>query len=327
MSIVQQGSAAAGAASSQGIASDEILHLLRRESGDVVPDPLLALQWLNDRYREVWDRVGWPFAEKEVVFSTVAEITSDSVTVNNGSTTVTETTSNSKWTSSINGRKFRAASDSEYYAISGYSNANPDTFTLDRNYEGTSGTVVGYSIFQNIYSLAGDVARILSIRRLDEERPLEKVSGTDLDIAFPARQSPGNPTHFAIAGRDSNDIYQIELYPPPDEAHGYICRYLEEPPALTGGQDETVPFTYYRLLKYGWKADYWRWRATLATVSGAEPANAVQEEALFEKALQEMVARESVNMPNSRLRLVPRLYRHRILRANKFSGNVFLDST
>ena len=86
----------------------DLLQSLQMEAGDNPPNPMLALDWLQQRYESVLTRAPWPFMIKEATFQTIAEITAGTVTVTNGSATVTETTSNANgWSSSVESRFYR----------------------------------------------------------------------------------------------------------------------------------------------------------------------------------------------------------------------------
>ena len=314
--VVQQGSASVSTASSQGIAVDSIISRLARECGDKPPDGYLSLKWLEDRYRQVWSASDWPFTLKTGVFQTVARITAGTVTVTNGSTTVTETTTNENgWSSAIEGRYFRALGDKAFYPISTFTNGTPDSLTLERAYEGTTGTDKSYSIFQHIYSLGSDVGRIDGISDLNQGRFLREISSDHLDETFPNRTTYGESELWANAGRDANDIYRVELYYIPSSVRGFQYRYKQEAPYLTSGADKTVPHIFESLLRHGWKADYWRWRGSMDDATGQEQAWSGQEEMLFSKELSEMSAREAQNRPPSKMRLADRYIRHRFYRA------------
>lgn len=308
----------ASTASTQGRDVDAIIARLSRECGDRPPDGVLAMRWLEDRYRQVWGAASWQFTRKEDLIQTVDDIVADSVTVTNASATVTETTSTGKWTSAVVDRFFRRTGDNQYYKISSFSNLNPDTITLNRVYEGTTGTAVGYRIFQNIYSLNNEVGVIEGFVSLKDSFSLIDVNQEWLDRSYPNRPTVGIPRYWAPAGRDSNDIYQVELYPIPDAAYGMLYHYTQEAPYITGGEAKTIPQVFESLLRHGWKADYWRWRASMDDSRGNEFVYAAQEEMLFSKELNEMVSREFQNDPPHRLRLAGRYIGHRALRGNKW---------
>lgn len=286
---------------------------LKRETGDFPADPVLGNAWLQGRYNSILERCPWPFLTKEATFSTIAAITAGTVTVTLGSATVTETTSNANgWSSSVEGRYFRRSGDSEFYLIDTFGNANPDTLTLNRVYEGSTGTTIGYTIFQRFYSLATDCRQILRMAVIDTPTRLEEVSQSDIDTSMLNRPSIGSPSRvWAQAGRDSSDNMRVELYPIPDEAHGVLYHYIQESPTIADDDAMILPQVDIRLLRSGWLADYWGWRAAFTNATGNELQMSQKFEQEFERRLSEMVNRESPNFPPMRLRDSAMRYRHR----------------
>jgi hypothetical protein len=249
-------------------------------------------------------------------FQTVERITVGTVTVTEGSTTVTETvTDENTWSTDIEGRYFRAAGDNAFYPISSFTDGTPDSLTLARPYEGETGTDKSYSIFQHIYSLGSDVGRLDGISDVNQVKYLREISSDHLDAAFPNRGDYGESALWANAGRDVNDIQQVELYYVPSSVRGLQYRYKQEAPYLTGGDSSVVPQIFTSLLRHGWKADYWRWRGSMDDATGQEQAWSAQEEMLFSKELVEMSARELQNRPPMKMRLADRYTRHRFYRA------------
>lgn len=322
MPIVVQPGIPTPAVTGQQTYLDDLVYRLVRDCGDTPPDSVLVWRWLRDRYRRIWGACSWSFAQKEYQVITTAAISSDSVTVTKGSATVTETTSDSKWTTAVIGRKFRASPDSTWYTISNYSNANPDTLTLDRVYEGTSATLAGYKIFQDTYSLSSDTGEITALLDTTRGFPLEQISLQESDRMYPGRATSGGPFMWALAGMDTSNIPKIQFYPIPSESHGYLVRYIQQPPYLVSGSSVIIPQVFESLLVNGWKADYWGWRSTLSTPSpsGAEQGWYGTYEMAFMRELNEMVAREYRSSVPTKLHLHPRYTWHRALRSNKFGS-------
>lgn len=298
----------------------EFLSFMRRESSDRLPDPLLAQQWLELRYGTVLERFPYHFLLREATFNTVAEITAGTVELTLGSATVTETTSNANgWTSAVESRYFRAGGDSEFYLINTFGDANPDTLTLNRVYEGATASGAGYSIFQRFFSLASDVREVLHISRIENASELLKVSQTDLDRGVPNRPTLGEPLWWAPAGRDTSDNLQIELYPPPNEAHGLLYQYIQSIPAVTDADAIILPQVPYGLLRSGWLADYWSWTASRED----GPRNAItmsnKFELEFEKRLQEFQIKE---LPSTASKLIG--FGSRAARARKITDDRIL---
>lgn len=288
------------------------LQRIQRESGDIRPDPVLSIQWLQDAYQKTLSRVPYQFQNKEAFFSTVAAVTAGNVSVANGSTTITETTSNANgWTSALNGRYFRVRGDTEFYLLSGFSDANPDTLTLDRVYEGTTDTDGAYDIFQRFYSLASDVGQINSVNKINNAIPLIRTSQVELDNIFPARPGLGEPEFYAPAGLDSSGNIQIELYRIPSAAKGYMYHYTQSVPTLDSGDDTIANQVPFDVLRAGWMSSYWAWRAALENPAPHSNQMRVSFEAEFEKRLQELLITEMPNVPRHTLRFPFTNTRHR----------------
>jgi len=303
----------------------DLTNIINRETHDVPADPELVNQWMQYRYASVLERAPWPFLIKEATFNTVGEVTAGTVTLTLNSGTVTETTSNANgWSSALTGRYFRRDGDNEFYEISGFDNLNPDTLTLERVYEGSSGTVLGYSIFQRLYAVeATDVREIIWMSRIDVPEPLDKVGQSEIDYIFPNRTTLGNPEVWAPAGRDSSNLLRFELYPIPDEAHGILYHYIQSAPSLADGSSTILPQVNVGLLRSGILADYWSWRCARADTPPFAIIKSQAFEAEFEKRLQEMFVRECPNFPAQKMRLARRYTRHRTI--SKFMPRVTLD--
>ena len=299
----------------------DLLQSLMREAGDRPPDPVLALDWLSGRYAEVLERVPWSFMSKESFFNTVASISAGTVIVNENSTTVTETTSNANgWSSSIVGLWFRVRGTTEFYEITAYNDANPDTITLDRGYEHDNDTAATYDIWQRHFSLASDVRYVSSMFvDRDPPTPLDEVSQTDLDIGFPNRPDLASPLYWASDGKDSSNLTRVELYPIPDERKAIHYRYIQSTPSLANGSTTILPQVQTGLMRAGWMSDYWGWRGASSDAPSAQLLQSQKYEQEFQKRLTEMIARECLALPPKRIRMAKR-FQHPYIA--KFQRNI-----
>ena len=291
----------------------QFLRQIMLEMGDYPAPGEVVHSWMQSRYASVLERAPWAFLQKEDTINTVAEITAGTVTLTLGSATVTESTSNANgWTSAVEGRYFRASGDTEFYQISTFGDANPDTLTLERVYEGSNTTLAGYKIFQRFYSLASDVRDVLSMTILNPVAPLERVSLAELNRAMMNRpESRETPLYWAPAGRDSSNIYRVEMYPIPTRARGVLYHYIQTTPSLSDADTDILPQVDVRLLRSGVLADYWAWRGATVDNEGALVMKGMFE-AEFEKRMQEMVIRESPSLYQGKMRLPSRFTRHRL---------------
>ncbi|KKK77710.1 hypothetical protein LCGC14_2850860, partial [marine sediment metagenome] len=177
------------------------------------------------------------------------------------------------------------------------------------------------------YSLNTEVGVLHSVINLNQKSELVEISNREMEDAWAASPTIGTPGYYAPFGRDSNDIARVRLYPAPDELHGLLYNYTQEAPFIIGGAAKIVPQVFASLLRHGWMAEYWRWRATQSGSSLGRPTQASQmipsalanqEEALFGHELNQMVARELRNEPLRRVGLASAYTKHRILRTDPF---------
>lgn len=175
----------------------------------------------------------WKFALKNPpgILTTVAEITDGSVTVTNGSPTITFTIAPSV---SVAGRKFFIQNDPVVYRISAHT-AAALTATLDGNYIGSNASGASYKIYQDEYDLASDFLRPVVkkqfLRRQDgfgftELRSLEEMEGNT--AAKVLWSGTDVPTECAFIGPQ-----KLKIAPWTTLQKRFEYRYIYHPGVLT----------------------------------------------------------------------------------------------
>lgn len=106
---------------------------------------------VNRVLREVQSKGPWSWLLKEGAITTVAEYSTGTVSLTQGSATVTG--SGTTFTSAMVGRRFRS-SDGTQYTISAY--VSGTQVTLSTAYAGSSVSGAAYRIYQDVYSLPSD---------------------------------------------------------------------------------------------------------------------------------------------------------------------------
>ena len=120
-------------------------------NGNTYHDLLKAM--LNLRYKDFNNRYNWPWREKTDVLQTIANYETGTITVTNGSRTITGT--NTVWTSAMEGRYLKLTRDAELYEVLTVVSAT--TITLRQTYIGDSGNGLSYLIWNRYYNLDSDV--------------------------------------------------------------------------------------------------------------------------------------------------------------------------
>lgn len=141
--------------------------------------------------------IEWPYLWTNDFFASVAEYTTGTVSVTNGSATVTG--SGTTFTSAMVGRKFRIDSQSAYYTI--LSVASATSLTLEQNFQGDTASAQNYTIYQDEYLLRADVDLYKVIRQIEDGRPLISRNISDFDKAIGAPEGMGSAVMEMQIGR------------------------------------------------------------------------------------------------------------------------------
>ena len=163
----------------------------------------------------------WSRRKADILISTSPDKTAGTVTVVNGSATVTG--SSTAWATTDVDRTLTIGSNT--YSLWNVKTAPTATsLTLgDRNgtavvYPGDSDSGLAYVMFTQFYEVGAGIEQIVSVKYQGE---LREVSETFLDNLDPNRSATGIPVYYARGSRKmsgTNDIVRIELYPRPDDA-------------------------------------------------------------------------------------------------------------
>lgn len=261
---------------------------------------------INQRYTAILDRLAWRRQRVEAVLALVAPYKTGTLAATAGQTAITGT--DTVWTAAMTGRRIRIAGRNEWYT---FTRTGDTTGTLDRAYEGDTGTGLSYSIFQNVYTLPAD-CRVLEGLASFDLGPLEYKSKAEFDELAGARAAEGTPLAYRRFMDDSSSPPQmrVELSPVPDAAIGLPYSYFADE-AQFGATDTAVSLL-------PWMRPAALVEGALADVLGYDPealAAAAAHETKFERAAAQMERTEIQNQPVQRLRLPSRFTRHRADRA------------
>lgn len=169
----------------------------------------------NSRHRSILESHEWSRKKGEIILALVAEESTGTFSVTNGSSSVTGTSTS--LSSADVGKYIRFGSDNDMYVVK--AEADPVLTLGDFNgttveYQGTTNTAATYVMFKRWNSLGSGIESIVSVFHTNKihERDLEFLDGLD-----PRRLSTADtPTYYARGPRDqssTNDLVQIEFWP------------------------------------------------------------------------------------------------------------------
>lgn len=149
--------------------------------------------------RTAWDNIrtmhDWKWFYRDgFMFRVVATYSTGEVAIANGSADVTGT--DTTWTSSMVGRKFRIVGDESEYTIIKFTSTT--SITIDRTFTGDTVTEKGYDIYQPTYFMSGDFQRIYHIRQESSGGNLDEVSERDFYRNHPDPMAVGIPDEYFL---------------------------------------------------------------------------------------------------------------------------------
>ena len=186
----------------------------------------------NETVHDILEAARYRWGLHRDAFVTKAELTTGTVSVTNGSTTVTSKDASGNdadnFTNVSAGDYIKVANDNTTYEVASVDTASsPDTVTLSDAYLGTTDADATYKIFQDTYALSiTSMDEVMSVSYQESSNVggddnltiVDMLSLMDLSDGDLHRNTSGKPTHIAQRNPDSSDNPQFVLWPYPDTA-------------------------------------------------------------------------------------------------------------
>lgn len=249
--------------------------------------------WISDRYLSILDKLDWQRQAVEGTIQTVAPYETGTVSLTNGSNSVTGT--GTTFTSAMTGRQFTASGRDEAYT---FTYVGATSGTLDRTYEGDTDTESTYSIEQPVYALPSTARLVTAVTPFDTGKPLERRSRGELLARI---RVSGTPQEWALHMDSSGNLLQVILWPTPDEVTSFRVSYAIEAPAWATTSATLLPWVRPAAIIAGVQADAARrerdWNA------------AIGYERQFDAAILDMMRSEIFRRGPATMRLPSRFTR------------------
>ena len=205
------------------------------------------------RYEDVYNQWSWSKRQRDFVMTLNGQVestTSDTVTVTNGSSTVTS--AGTPFTSAMVGRQIQIGDEPQYLFVRSFTSTSiielgdgeGNTVTWPR----ATDSAATWRVFQTLYTLPTDLESVVSMTM---QNSLREYNGgrLQLDIRDPDRSATADePSYWMMAGVNSSTVYQVEIWPVPTTDRLLRGQYLREAPTLTSSStiDIDVPFLIYQ---------------------------------------------------------------------------------
>lgn len=212
---------------------------------------------INAVYREIYSIHDWWWLVKRGVINMAADYTTGTVSVTNNSTTATLSAAPTGQPS-FAGRVLIVTGNQDSGAVYRIdtNTAESATLTLDAAYTGTTDTAAGYAIYQDSYSLATDVGKLLNVKRYGYIPSMRAISPDEMHELKAADASTGKPDvytvlDFATTG-DPTTARRLVIHPYPDDLYRLEYHYKRTlNTELATSNKPLLPDEYRELLWYG----------------------------------------------------------------------------
>lgn len=262
----------------------------------------LPRQWLNFRFRKLWDRKLWSWQRKKGQFLFDQVVNTGTVAVTRGNFTVVGTGTN--WTSDLVAHQFRTGLQTPIYTIASVADATHLDLTQVYGAPSTSG--VTYSIYNAYQTVPSDFQNFIAvIQPLYNWALALGVSQEELDVWDAQRANLGN-TPYVVATLDFDDVFnspplaRYEFWPHQQSQLVLPYHYVSRPPDLTDPGATLPRMIRGDVLLEGALADCARWPGPSDDQRNVyfNLALAMQHEAKFDSMVNELVRTDDEIMEN-----------------------------
>jgi len=188
----------------------------------------------------------FPWAEREAILVTQDDYTTGTLSVSQGSTTLTG--SSTAWNTanafSVNnmrvGGKIQINSGTETYTVSAV--ASDTSATLSSAFTQSDVSGGSYVYFEDEYALASDFLKPLDARFFDQNHTIELIGRREFRNRYPRNHTVGKPTVATILDKsfsgNTTPVRKIALHKPPDDFYTIPYSYVTSNLAVTSGGTE-----------------------------------------------------------------------------------------
>lgn len=226
-----------------------------------IPIPM-AQEMINNSYSRALSYYPWGALRKDEELVVPAAYSTGTVTVVQGSGTVTGITT--VWTAAMVGRQFYTDGQAApLYTITAV-DTGLQTLTLDRAYEKASDTTV-YSISLVLAVMPADFSQLETVRDIANgwRLRLNKITQKKLDLVDPKRTVVGTTWTWVDAppliNSDGTSTVRYEMWPRPMAAATYPFRYNARPARMSAATDRPIFPIRGDALRLGALSELSRW--------------------------------------------------------------------
>lgn len=208
-------------------------------------------RWINYSQQEICSRWPWMFLLGREAIATIPDYTTGTASVNNGSTSVTGTST--VWTTTHgDGTYFiQFSSANDWYRVT--ARGSNTSLTLETAYQPTTNASgVTYILRKFFYSLSSSADEVMDVRSWNTPVKLIQCNFRTLDLINPLVQSTNAPYGYMMFGTDASGNQVFMPYPFPTDARLFEFRTRKRPTDMSAaGDSPSIPNKFAHVIAWG----------------------------------------------------------------------------
>lgn len=211
----------------------------------------LVYRWINFVQQDLFSRWPWPWAYGREAIATIPDYSTSTVSVSNGSTTVTGASTVFTTTHGDGTYFIQFAGTNDFYNVA--SRTSNTSITLANAFQGTTLSGATFILRKFFYSLSSTTDEVLDVRNQNTPIKLIAVDFRTVDLINPLVQSTSPAYGYMMFGTDSTGNQVFSPYPFPNDARLFEFRVKKRPTDMVVTTTETpsVPNKYAHVLAWG----------------------------------------------------------------------------
>lgn len=194
-------------------------------------------RFLNMAYQYICGKANWSFLIGYEIVQTVTDITTGTVSVASGGSTLTFSSAPSV---SVANRYIKFSSSDDWYQITAHTAASTSA-TISPTYGQTDALSDGtFTIRKLLYATTTPLTSYLDIKKTVNPGRVESLNQREGDLFLPLYLDAGNPWEYIMGPLDSSGNLQFSLSPPPDSVFNLLARGVKAVTEMSSDSDVPV---------------------------------------------------------------------------------------
>lgn len=204
---------------------------------NVSPDLTKIKRWLNISQREIAGRKNWPFLVGHEIIQTVPDLTTGTISINSGSTSLTFSSAPAV---TVADRFVQFSDEGDWYRIVTHT-AAATAATITPSYGGSSNLVgATYKVRKIFYSTTTPFDSILDMKNTNGGKIISSAIPRETDVLFPLYYDAGSVYQYINSVPDSSGNMRFSFLYSPSSAENIQVRGIKTIVDMSADSDQSI---------------------------------------------------------------------------------------